>query len=82
MISGLLNTLTIDVFAENEVATANGLTGMASWTGGLMFSLLVGALAERVGYGPLFGCLGVFDLLGATILIAFIRPRWRPLNRR
>jgi ACS family hexuronate transporter-like MFS transporter len=77
MISGLLNTLTIDVFAESEVATANGLTGMASWTGGLMFSLLVGALAERVGYGPLFGCLGVFDLLGATILIAFIRPRWR-----
>jgi len=42
-----------------------------------MFSLLVGALAERVGYGPLFGCLGVFDLLGAAILIALIRPRWR-----
>ncbi len=77
IISGLLNTLTIDVFSEQEVATANGLTGMASWTGGLLFSLLVGALAERVGYGPLFGCLGVFDLLGASILIAFIRPRWR-----
>ena len=77
IISGLLNTLTIDVFAEAEVATANGLTGMASWTGGLLFSLLVGALAERVGYGPLFGCLGAFDLLGAAILIALIRPRWR-----
>jgi ACS family hexuronate transporter-like MFS transporter len=77
MISGLLNTLTIDVFAETEVATANGLTGMASWTGGLLFSLLVGALAERVGYGPLFGCLGGFDLLGAAVLIALIRPRWR-----
>jgi len=77
MISGLLNTLTTDIFAESEVATANGLTGMASWTGGLSFSLLVGALAERVGYGPLFGCLGVFDLLGAAILIALIRPRWR-----
>ncbi len=77
MISGLLNTLTIDVFAEAEVATANGLTGMASWTGGLLFSLLIGAVAERVGYGPLFGCLGAFDLLGATILIALIRPQWR-----
>jgi ACS family hexuronate transporter-like MFS transporter len=77
MISGLLNTLTIDVFAENEVATANGLTGMASWTGGLLFSLLVGALAERVGYGPLFACLGGFDLLGAAVLIALLRPRWR-----
>lgn len=77
MISGLLNTLTADVFAETEVATANGLTGMASWTGGLLFSLLVGAMAERVGYGPLFGCLGVFDLLGTAILIALLRPRWR-----
>jgi len=77
MISGLLNTLTADVFAETEVATANGLTGMASWTGGLLFSLLVGALAERIGYGPLFGCLGVFDLLGTAILIALLRPRWR-----
>jgi ACS family hexuronate transporter-like MFS transporter len=70
-------TLTIDVFAEKEIATANGLTGMAAWTGGLLFSLLVGAFAERVGYGPLFGCLGVFDLLGASILIALIRPQWR-----
>jgi ACS family hexuronate transporter-like MFS transporter len=82
MISGLLNTLTIDVFSEREVATANGLTGMASWTGGLLFSLLVGALAERVGYGPLFGCLGGFDLLGAAILILLLRPQWRAVEPR
>jgi ACS family hexuronate transporter-like MFS transporter len=77
MISGLLNTLTTDVFPQNEVATANGLTGMASWTGGMLFSLLVGALAERMGYGPLFGCLSVFDLLGVTILVMLLRPQWR-----
>lgn len=77
IISGLLNTLTADVFAETEVATANGLTGMASWTGGMLFSLLIGAMAERVGYGPLFGCLGVFDLMGTATLIALLRPRWR-----
>ena len=52
MISGLLNTLTIDVFAEAEVATANGLTGMASWTGGLLFSLLVGASGGAGGLRP------------------------------
>ena len=77
VISGLLNTLTTDVFAENEVATANGLTGMASWTGGLSFSLLVGALAERIGFAPLFGCLSIFDLLGATLLVVLLRPKWR-----
>lgn len=77
MISALLNTLTIDLFSETEVGTANGLSGMASWTGGLLFSLLVGGLAERVGYGPLFGCLGAFDLLGCGVLVALIRPHWR-----
>jgi ACS family hexuronate transporter-like MFS transporter len=45
---------------------------MAAWTGGLGFSLLVGALADTVGYGPLFGLLGVFDLIGAAALIILI----------
>jgi ACS family hexuronate transporter-like MFS transporter len=77
IISGLLNTLTTDVFAQSEVATANGFTGMASWTGGLLFSLLVGAQVEHMGYEPLFACLSVFDLLGAAILVALLRPQWR-----
>jgi ACS family hexuronate transporter-like MFS transporter len=38
---------------------------------------LVGALAERMGYGPLFVCLSVFDLLGAAILVSLLRPQWR-----
>lgn len=71
MISGLINTLSTDVFAPGEVGLANGLIGQAGWIGGLMFSLLIGQLADRVGYAPLFGMLGVFDLLGAAVLIAF-----------
>jgi MFS transporter, ACS family, aldohexuronate transporter len=47
-------------------------TGMAAWTGGLGFSLLVGALADTLGYGPLFGLLGVFDFVGAAALIVLI----------
>jgi ACS family hexuronate transporter-like MFS transporter len=46
---------------------------MAAWIGGLGFSLVVGALADKVGYGPLFGCLGAFDLIGAAALIILIR---------
>jgi ACS family hexuronate transporter-like MFS transporter len=45
---------------------------MAAWTDGLGFSLLVGALADSVGYGPVFGLLGVFDLIGAAALIVLI----------
>lgn len=74
MLSVLLNTLTTDVFPRESVARANGLVGMCGWTGGLLFSLLVGALADTVGFGPLFRLLAVFDIAGAIILFAVLRP--------
>lgn len=73
MISGLINTLSSDVFAPAEVGTANGFIGQAGWIGGLLFSLLIGQLADTVGYAPLFAVLAVFDLIGAAVLIIFIR---------
>jgi MFS transporter, ACS family, hexuronate transporter len=73
MISALLNTLSADVFNAHEVATANGFSGTAAWTGGLLFSLVVGALATTIGYGPLFASLAVFDLIGAIIVIVLMR---------
>ncbi len=69
MISGLINTLTTDVFPARNRAGANGLIGMAGWAGGLSFSLLVGALSDTIGFGPLFACLALFDLIGAGVLI-------------
>jgi len=75
MISALLNTLSTDVFRPNELATANGMTGMVSWIGGLSFSLVVGALASTIGYNPLFACLTIFDLVGATIVVLLLRNR-------
>lgn len=79
MISALLNTLSTDVFKPSEIATANGLTGMVSWIGGLSFSLIVGALATKIGYNPLFVCLTIFDILGAIIVISLLRNR-EPVN--
>src|SRR6202044_648285 len=58
MISALVNTLSADVFDPSEVGTASGFAGMAAWIGGLGFSLLVGALADSMGYTPLFAALG------------------------
>jgi MFS transporter, ACS family, hexuronate transporter len=78
MISALLNTLSADVFDSHEVATANGLTGTSAWIGGLSFSLVVGALATTIGFGPLFACLALFDLLGAIIVIALLGKAGRP----
>jgi ACS family hexuronate transporter-like MFS transporter len=74
-LSVLINTLTTDVFPREAVARANGLVGMFGWMGGLGFSLLIGALADTVGFAPLFRLLGVFDLAGAVILFLLLRPR-------
>jgi len=73
IISVLINTLSADVFPKGDIAKANGLVGMAGWTGGLLFSLAIGQLADRIGYAPLFACLGVFDLVGAGWLFAMRR---------
>lgn len=73
MISALVNTLAADVFDPSEVGTVAGFAGMSAWIGGLGFSLLVGALADKIGYTPLFGALGAFDLIGATLLIILMR---------
>lgn len=72
MISVLINTLSADVFTAEEVGTANGFIGQAGWVGGLLFSLLIGQLADTIGYAPLFAALSVFDLIGAAVLIAAI----------
>jgi ACS family hexuronate transporter-like MFS transporter len=69
----MTNTLSADLFDSHEVATANGLVGTAAWTGGLAFSLAVGALAHSVGFNALFACLSVFDILAAIVAIALLR---------
>jgi len=73
VLSGTLITLSADVFPKHQVATATGMAGTAAWTGGLLFSLLVGQLAGLVGYNPLFVCLAIFDLVGAAIVFSLLR---------
>jgi ACS family hexuronate transporter-like MFS transporter len=74
-LSGALITLSSDVFGRNEVATANGLTGMAAWLASTMFALVVGALADTIGFSPLFAVLAVFDLTGAIIIWTVLQNR-------
>ncbi|UQY43661.1 MFS transporter [Erwinia sp. PK3-005] len=74
-LSGALITLSSDVFGRNEVATANGLTGMAAWTASTMFALVVGALADTLGFSPLFAALAVFDLLGAVVIWTVLKNK-------
>ena len=75
VLSGALITLSSDVFGRNEVATANGLTGMAARTASTMFALVVGALADTIGFSPLFAVLAVFDLLGAVVIWTVLKSK-------
>ncbi|MGC3963806.1 MAG: MFS transporter [Rhodocyclaceae bacterium] len=72
-LSGSLITLSADVFGKNEVATANGLTGMAAWTASTLFALVVGALADKIGFSPLFAMLACFDVLAAIAVWSILR---------
>ena len=80
MLSGALMTLAADLFDPRIVATAGGMAGSAAWIGGLSFSLLIGALADTIGYNPLFAALAIFDFIGAAVLWTLLRrPRLVPL---
>ncbi|OCG06604.1 hexuronate transporter [Gilliamella sp. wkB178] len=72
-LSGALITLSSDVFGRNEVATANGFTGMAAWLASTIFALIVGALADTVGFTPLFVILTCLDLLAALAVWTILK---------
>ncbi len=73
ILSTAVNTLCADLFAPERLATANGWLGAAGWTGGLLFSLLIGQVVGRTGFGPLFACLSVFDLVGLAVAVTMLR---------
>lgn len=74
-LSGALITLSSDIFGKNEVATANGLTGMFGWGGSTLFTLVVGALVGIIGFSPLFACLSVFELTAMVIVWIVIQDK-------
>jgi MFS transporter, ACS family, hexuronate transporter len=66
-------TMSSDLFKRNEVATVAGMAGTCGNAGLLIFSLLIGGLVAKIGYTPFFFCLGVLDLIGATVLWTVVR---------
>jgi ACS family hexuronate transporter-like MFS transporter len=71
--SSTLLTLPADLFPIRTVATANGLSGTVGGLGGLLFTMIVGIVALKIGYAPLFVAIAFFDLIGAAFLWALVR---------
>jgi len=77
MLSSMMYALMGDVFAKSDVATATGVAGMFGYLGGALFTLVVGQLANTIGYEPLFAMLFLFDITAAVALWAFLGQRRR-----
>jgi MFS transporter, ACS family, hexuronate transporter len=75
-LSSTLLTLPADLFPKHTVATAYGLSGGIGYFGGMLFTLLVGWVVTRLGYGPLFTIIAFLDIFGAVALWSLVRaPR-------
>ena len=66
-------TMASDLFPQDQVATATGVSGTAANLGVLIFPLVLGSLVADVGYQPFFLLLGLLDLAGAALLWTLIR---------
>jgi len=75
MLNGALITLCTDVFDSKTVGTASGMAGTIAWTGGMLFTFLIGQSADTYGYNPLFVALAALDLVGAAVLWGLLRER-------
>jgi ACS family hexuronate transporter-like MFS transporter len=75
VISCMLSAVVVESFDKNQMATVNGMRGFSAWFASFLFSLLIGAVADKIGYNPLFIAMGFFDLIGAIFLISFIAER-------
>jgi ACS family hexuronate transporter-like MFS transporter len=66
-------TMSSDLFTRGEVATVAGMAGTFGNAGVLVSSLVIGAVVLKIGYAPIFVCLGALDLIGAVVLWTCVR---------
>jgi ACS family hexuronate transporter-like MFS transporter len=71
--SATLLTLPADLFPKSTVATANGLSGSLAFFGGMIFTYIVGIVAQSIGYGPLFTAIAFLDIIGVAFLWSLLR---------
>ena len=61
------------MFPGRGVATANGLSGSTAMLGGMLFTAVVGIVAQNIGYAPLFATIAFLDLIGVAFLWSLLR---------
>lgn len=59
-----------DLFPDQQVGRATGLTGIAGGLSGMLFPLLTGLLIDRISYSPVFALVAFMPLIGTLALFA------------
>jgi ACS family hexuronate transporter-like MFS transporter len=59
-----------DLFPEQSVGRATGLTGVAGGLSGLLFPLLTGIIVDHHSYAPVFLMVAFMPLLGTVMLFS------------
>ena len=60
-----------DLFPEQTVGRATGLTGVAGGLSGLLFPLLTGIIVDRFSYAPVFLMVAFMPLICTVLLFSF-----------
>ena len=59
-----------DLFPDEQVGRATGLTGIAGGLSGMLFPLLTGLLVDRISYAPVFLLVAIMPMIGTLALFA------------
>lgn len=62
-------TLPADLFPQQIVASVSGLSGTGAAFGGMIFTLIVGAVVDRFSYVPVFVAAGLMPLVAASFIL-------------
>ncbi len=68
-------TLPADLFPPPVVASVSGLSGTGAATGGMVFTLIIGAVVDRFSYVPVFTAAGLMPLAAFGIIAWGVRVR-------
>lgn len=71
--STILQTLAADIFPSRVVGSVAGLMGSVGTYGAMLFSIFIGFVVERFGYGPAFAIAGGLHPLSFLLLFVTIR---------
>ncbi len=81
LVSSMLGVLVMETTPLAQVATANGLRGSFAWIAAAISTLVIGSVTTvygATGFTWVFVCLGLFDLVGAIIMISLLWERRTP----